>query len=66
MDKIYGVYTRSLTQEKWHWKKECPDYPQDVINECMISTKPLPLSELCALCFEIDISLYTPFQNKVL
>jgi len=54
MNKIFGTYCRSKEQQKWHWQKECPDYPHSDM-ECMVSTKAIHTTELCEQCLGLDV-----------
>lgn len=54
MNKIYGTYARNTLQEVWHSRKDCTGYPNSEHIEYMISTKPIPLNEICPECLELD------------
>jgi hypothetical protein len=55
MLKIFGTYARNTLQDTWHWRKECPSYPVSDTIEFMVCTSPLPMTELCPDCLEMDI-----------
>jgi len=54
MSKIYGTYARNNLQKIWHSRKDCSQYPVTDA-EFMVSTKPIPLNEICPECIELDI-----------
>lgn len=56
MDKTHITYARSTAHEKWHWVKECDEYPCSNI-ECMISTALVPEQYLCQKCTNLDLNL---------
>lgn len=62
MDKTHVTYARSTAHEKWHWVKECDEYPSSDI-ECMISTASVPEQYLCQKCINLDFKLVS-ISNK--
>ncbi|MBS1493118.1 MAG: hypothetical protein JST55_06395 [Bacteroidetes bacterium] len=55
MSKIYGTYARTTLQDLWHSRKDCSQYPDAADAEFMVSTKPIPVNEICPECLELDI-----------
>jgi hypothetical protein len=55
MSKIYGTYDRNTEKKLWHSRKDCTQYPDPEHAEFMVSTKPIPIIEICTECLELDI-----------
>lgn len=53
MKNFHGPYFKSPDADIWHWRKDCPDFPQIVNPEWMICNRPLEESSLCRKCAQL-------------
>lgn len=56
MGNIHTVYHRSSPNDKWHWNKECPEFPVNS-SEAMVSTIKTSIEELCPICLELEVNI---------
>lgn len=58
MKTFYGPFIRISAKDKWHWKEECPDYPDESKAESMItSISPDPFT-MCEHCEKLGNPKY--------
>jgi hypothetical protein len=55
MNNFFGPYCKDDNNPIWHWKKDCPDFPQVENPEWMISNKAPAKKYLCKKCMEIQL-----------
>jgi hypothetical protein len=53
MKNFYGPYFRADINDKWHWRKDCPEYPFDSENSLIASQPPSP-QLLCDTCTKLE------------
>ncbi|HWA07706.1 MAG TPA: hypothetical protein VG961_14240 [Ignavibacteria bacterium] len=53
MKNFYGPFYRSNISDKWHWRKECPDFPVNT-ETSMISSHPLSVTTICEICMKFE------------
>lgn len=58
--KIYGPYYKEDNDEKWHWIRSCPHYPDYSKSKAMITSTQPPEEILCEECLKSEIT----FQKK--
>ena len=54
MKNYYGPYVRASASDKWHWKKECPQYPKGLRIENMVSSITPDTIQMCDHCTKLD------------
>jgi hypothetical protein len=54
MTKKFGPFVRASADDKWHWMKQCSQFPGTTHPEAMISSKFPEKEFLCMECYEID------------
>lgn len=56
---MFGPYFKKSDEIKWHWIKECPEFPKDGDSRAMISSKKPDENTLCEKCAELEQNQFT-------